>query len=999
MIPTIKIDSRDYNEIFSEALSLVPRYCPEWTNLNTGDPGVTLISLFSWMMEASLSRVNLIPQKVYMALLDMLGFSIKPPQAANGIVRFVTDSALSDGKVVIRKGTRIGSIDLNAEGLLFVTNENLSLRNNSIAYCFNKDANKFREIRVSNGNIQPFSMFETENSVEYMLYFSSPAFESFADSSACIQIEFKPNIEVFSVKDEIISYFMWEYWNGESWVEVKPVRIIDGEKQRDNIIYFNGPFEDFAQNVVNGVQAFWLRAVLVDIPENPRALELLDIKLKVYSSKDGIILDDICRVSSGNTFKIDPREPFKLFKDKAAAGDCFYISNESLFSKTGVKLFMHYAYSSDYLLNPSSRNLNKYVDFSYEYFNGKKWVPFTKANSEFNDETNFFVDEGDVSFVVPKDLQKTNFNNKNSYWIRIRISPKNYAYGGDYIKSEKDKKISWDFDANILMPELEYISLKNAPFQENFENVISYENFSYNSLNYFITEHDGKQSNKIFNINSDINPGTYFGFANTVSKGQFNIFIKLNDSNKILKDDYLGNVFDYHYENQELMQNPVEIEWQMLTKSGWKECSVVDRTNNFSNSGFVEIMLKNDLEKQELFGKSAAWIRVLKRNGSFEISPYLENAVINCVSAVNSIEHNDELFNYSNLNTSLNRYNVTTGNLLKGIRIAVNEGRVPTNDEIKQLKAEGIETPYVVDGDKVWVEYKEVPNFYNSGVLSRHFVVNYTENAIYFGDGVNGVSPIASNFQMKFIQYFTGGGRVGNLAAHKLQYMTENYPHVVACDNPFPCEGGSDVETVEQLRARASGLLKSLDRAVTNNDFEWLARESSPAVARAHCVTNTDNPRDVKLIIVPRLNDRDYTKVTYPSRALMNTVKSYLDDRKIIGLNISIFPPYYRRFNINVDVIFSDSYFDRNAEKVKITEHLRKYYSALYGYSDGNGWPFSKNVTKSSITNEVGNIDSVIKVIKVDIFDVDRDAFVDELSIGASELPYLSDVNVYDKYI
>ena len=54
MIPTVNLDDRTFDDIKNEAIRLIPRYCPEWTNHNESDPGITLIELFSWMTEMSL---------------------------------------------------------------------------------------------------------------------------------------------------------------------------------------------------------------------------------------------------------------------------------------------------------------------------------------------------------------------------------------------------------------------------------------------------------------------------------------------------------------------------------------------------------------------------------------------------------------------------------------------------------------------------------------------------------------------------------------------------------------------------------------------------------------------------------------------------------------------------------------------------------------------------------------------------------------------------------
>ncbi len=47
--PERPLDLREFQDIVDEARRLIPRYCPEWTDHNVSDPGITLIELFAWM--------------------------------------------------------------------------------------------------------------------------------------------------------------------------------------------------------------------------------------------------------------------------------------------------------------------------------------------------------------------------------------------------------------------------------------------------------------------------------------------------------------------------------------------------------------------------------------------------------------------------------------------------------------------------------------------------------------------------------------------------------------------------------------------------------------------------------------------------------------------------------------------------------------------------------------------------------------------------------------
>jgi len=46
-LPTPNLDDRRFQDILDEARRLIPRYCPEWTDHNLSDPGITFLELFA----------------------------------------------------------------------------------------------------------------------------------------------------------------------------------------------------------------------------------------------------------------------------------------------------------------------------------------------------------------------------------------------------------------------------------------------------------------------------------------------------------------------------------------------------------------------------------------------------------------------------------------------------------------------------------------------------------------------------------------------------------------------------------------------------------------------------------------------------------------------------------------------------------------------------------------------------------------------------------------
>src|SRR4030042_5270437 len=107
-LPSPVLDDRKFQDIVSEARSLIPGYCPEWTDHNLSDPGITFIELFAWMMDTLLYRVNKVPEKSYIKFLELIGIRLMPARPAKADVTFCL-SAPQSKDVTIPRGTEVAT--------------------------------------------------------------------------------------------------------------------------------------------------------------------------------------------------------------------------------------------------------------------------------------------------------------------------------------------------------------------------------------------------------------------------------------------------------------------------------------------------------------------------------------------------------------------------------------------------------------------------------------------------------------------------------------------------------------------------------------------------------------------------------------------------------------------------------------------------------------------------------------------------------------------------
>jgi predicted phage baseplate assembly protein len=126
-LPKSNLDDRTFKDLVDECILRIPRYCPEWTNYNASDPGITLVELFAWLTDQMLLRFNQVPRRNYVAFLELLGIRLQPPAPARAEVTLYLAAALPSlyqipaGKEVATERTE------TEEAIVFTTDQPLSI--------------------------------------------------------------------------------------------------------------------------------------------------------------------------------------------------------------------------------------------------------------------------------------------------------------------------------------------------------------------------------------------------------------------------------------------------------------------------------------------------------------------------------------------------------------------------------------------------------------------------------------------------------------------------------------------------------------------------------------------------------------------------------------------------------------------------------------------------------------------------------------------------------
>jgi len=67
------LDDRSFDQLESEAIGLIPRQFPAWTDHNRSDPGVTLTELFAFLVEAAIYQLDRVPERSLERFAELVG--------------------------------------------------------------------------------------------------------------------------------------------------------------------------------------------------------------------------------------------------------------------------------------------------------------------------------------------------------------------------------------------------------------------------------------------------------------------------------------------------------------------------------------------------------------------------------------------------------------------------------------------------------------------------------------------------------------------------------------------------------------------------------------------------------------------------------------------------------------------------------------------------------------------------------------------------------------
>lgn len=425
-------------------------------------------------------------------------------------------------------------------------------------------------------------------------------------------------------------------------------------------------------------------------------------------------------------------------------------------------------------------------------------------------------------------------------------------------------------------------------------------------------------------------------------------------------------------------------EWQVWQgpAAGWVNCwRTEDYTGGFTKEGVNALVLYlPKMAKATFQDHSAYWIRCRLTDAQagedgYRVSPRLKTLVVETrggtVGARHALTVADERLGYSN---------GRPGQVFQLQHAPV----------LELIEGEHLEVELKDGTREVW---ERVPNFSASKKEDWHYTLDYWNGVITLPPAP--LQPDGSAYRfgrvppegsvLRFTHYRHGGGSVGNVPVHSLTVLRSSIKFVKEATNWSTASGGSDIESLEAAKLRAPRQLGIRTRAVTADDYEYLALEKG--VSRAYCLApgaqpgNDVEPKPGRVAVVilpqprPALNLQDHIPPgdLIPARDLRDTVREYLQERCPLGIDVDVQPTPYVWVAVEAILHLAEPLDPLLEAEVRrrAEAELYRYLNPYVGGPQGQGWPFGRPLHAAELTSRLQQIRYVefvqpLKIIETD---------------------------------
>ena len=305
-------------------------------------------------------------------------------------------------------------------------------------------------------------------------------------------------------------------------------------------------------------------------------------------------------------------------------------------------------------------------------------------------------------------------------------------------------------------------------------------------------------------------------------------------------------------------------------------------------------------------------------------------------------------------------------------------------DQIMQLPAPSVEK------DSLKLQVEETGRGYQHWQQVDDLALRDRDDAVYsvdseagtvrFGNGINGRIPEVGR-RVRVETMRAGGGRAGNLPHSSLTKITATdlngnlIGRKLTVLHGIATEGGADAEDLVTAERRIPARLRHRNRAVTEQDYKALVKET-PGVNPGRVevlprfLPHQRRNRVPGVVSVMVLPSKPITEAPNPrpDQPFIEKVYSYLDRRRPLATDIYVIGCEYVPIGLSIGISVRDGQaYDQVVNDVR--EAVKRYLWSLAPHGpNAAGWPLGKAVTDRELEVAVARVAGVNGVDGINIF-------------------------------
>ncbi len=484
-----------------------------------------------------------------------------------------------------------------------------------------------------------------------------------------------------------------------------------------------------------------------------------------------------------------------------------------------------------------------------------------------------------ITFKCPGDMANIE-EATDGYRLRLRLMRADHLYSIPnrlYCPIISELNFAYSYESSYILPDI-------ALTKNNFETK-------------YVTPLLGKKRNvELFYSKEEERLSMYMGFNASPAGSPTSIYFEVENSEDV----------------------PVNYMLQYLSKDGFTPIQTVDYTGGFLYTGNILMLIPDDIEQKEIFGKSLYWLRFVSTDKRLSDSPPKIKAIIpNMVRTHNHRTRTQEFYLDDEQSNILLKLPQT--NLIK-VEVYVNEYNEhnPTADN--------------------FVLWEKRSHFSERG---RHYALDLAQGTVEFDKNIFAAYPLSQTGASVRVMYQAYEGSKANVKAGAINRTEQSLKYITQVTNPVPAYGGYDGYNVESSSKIIANILKTRGRAVTAADYFDIISQISYCVKRIKCMSgiNKLGEKDDDLLTVALLIE-EFEKGNHIFSSVKDEIYKKLEETGNIvpmGKTLMLTQPRFIPYSVRIWVQCSE-YDDVYELQSSTKQVISTFLDPLNGGFDGEGW-------------------------------------------------------------